>query len=216
MELLRIQNIWWLTALATHVCSISLLGVLQSYPELSTLASYLNGTSALNTLLTNANNFTFLAANNNAIGKFLAQQYKNTLSEDDLEAITQYSLLKGGFPTLSFSDTPDFAASNLVNATYANVTAGQAAELVLSSSGAHQVITGNKNVSAITTSVCHQRESCILCYTPTDETYPRTLSAPAVSSTSSTRSHPYRSPPSPKSPPHAFSTSSRSSTRAAF
>ena len=152
MELLRIQTFWWLVALASHVCSISLLGILQSYSELSTLESYINGTASLNGLLTNANNFTFLAPTNDAIGKYLTQSDNSTLSTDLLQALVQYSLLKGGYPTLSFLNSPQFVSSNLVNGTYSNVTAGQAVELV-SSKGKPQIVTGNKNVSTISSAV---------------------------------------------------------------
>lgn len=152
----RVEMLWWLVGFATHVYSISLLGVLQSYPELSVLESYLKNAPNLNNLLTNANNFTFLAPNNDAVGRFISQSPNGTLTEDVLEALVQYSLLKGGFPTLSFSDTPQFVASNLTNVTYANVTAGQTVELVSSASGEPQVVTGNKNVSAVSSGVCSE------------------------------------------------------------
>lgn len=160
MQSLRIQSLWWLITLATHVCSINLIGVLETYPELSVLASYLNGTSNLNKLLSNANNFTFLAPDNDAIGKFLSEN-DNTLGDDLLQALSQYSLLKGGYPTLSFSDTPQFAPSSLVNATYANVTAGQGVELVLSSSGKPQVVSGDKNISTFASTVCSEESSLL-------------------------------------------------------
>ncbi|KAL9112029.1 MAG: hypothetical protein Q9227_003649 [Pyrenula ochraceoflavens] len=152
MELLRIQNLWWLLILATPVWSIGLLDVLDSYPELSILWSYLNGTATKNNLLSKANNFTFLAPSNDAIQKLIYTSYNQTLSTDTFQALTQYSLLQGGFPTLSFSDTPQFIPSNLKNATYANVTGGQAVELVKNSDGKSQVVTGNKNISTISTS----------------------------------------------------------------
>jgi hypothetical protein len=70
-----------------------------------------------------------------------------------LLATLQYSLLQGVYPSLSFSNTSQFVASNLVNSTYTNVTGGQTVELVLSSSGTPQVITGNKTVSTSTLAV---------------------------------------------------------------
>ena len=152
MRLLRIQNLCWLVAFATHGSAITLLQVLQSYSELSTLYSYINGSSNLTSLVSNPNNFTFLAASNDAIESFIVQN-PNTLTADLLEATLQYSLLKGGYPTLSFSNTPQFVASNLVNATYANVTGGQAVELSLDSSGTPQVVSGNRSISTSTSTV---------------------------------------------------------------
>lgn len=156
MKLLRIQDLCLLAALiapGSAVTPITLLEVLKSYPELSTLNSHVNTSLNATGFLSSANNnFTFLAPSNDAISSLLSQN-PNALTEDLLDATLQYSLLKGGFPALSFSNTSQFVASNLVNGSYANVTGGQAAELVLSSSGSPQVVTGNKSISTAST-VC--------------------------------------------------------------
>ncbi|KUJ12199.1 FAS1 domain-containing protein [Mollisia scopiformis] len=125
--------------------AITLLQVLQSYSELTTLSSYVNASSNATALLANANNFTFLASSNAAIASFLSKN-PNVLTADLLQATLEYSLLRGGYPTLSFSDTPQFVASNLVNSSYANVTGGQTVELLQSSGGA-ETLSGNKTIS---------------------------------------------------------------------
>ncbi|KAF8855939.1 FAS1 domain-containing protein [Acephala macrosclerotiorum] len=135
-----------LCLLASPIQAITLLQVLRSYSDLSSLSGYVNASANATALLANANNFTFLAASNAAIAKF-ATQNSNALAEDVLEATLEYALLKGGYPSLSFSQTPQFAATNLVNGSYANVTGGQAMELVLGSSGSLEVISGNKTLS---------------------------------------------------------------------
>jgi len=150
---LRIQTLWWFATLVTHSYAITLLQVIQSYPELSILNTYINNSTNATGLLSNANNFTFLAPNNNAITSFITNN-PNVLTEGLLEATVQYSLLRGGYPKLSFTNTPQFVTSNLVNASYTNVTAGQAVELVFNSNGGPQVVTGNKSVSTPSTTVC--------------------------------------------------------------
>ena len=152
MKLLR-QSLWWLITLVTHGSAITPLQAIQSYPQLSTLQNYINASSNFTSLLSSANNFTFLAPSNDAFATF-ANQNQNITNKDLLEATLQYSLLQGGFPTLSFSKTPQFVASNLVNATYSNVTGGQRAELVLGSDGTPQVVTSNQSISTSNSTVC--------------------------------------------------------------
>ncbi|TVY35773.1 Fasciclin-like arabinogalactan protein, partial [Lachnellula occidentalis] len=137
-------------ALVTRASAITLLQVIQSYPDLSLLSTYISNSSSISSLLSSANNFTFLAPSNRAIDSFLTDN-PNVLTEGLLEATIQYSLLRGGYPKLSFSDTPLFVASNLVNATYSNVTDGQAVELVLDGGGDPQAVSGNKSVSTAAT-----------------------------------------------------------------
>ena len=71
-----------------------------------------------------------------------------------LEATLQYSLLQGGFPSLSITKEPQFVPSNLVHATYSNVTGGQRVELVLGSDGTPGVVTSNQSISTSTSTVC--------------------------------------------------------------
>ncbi|TAQ85349.1 hypothetical protein B7494_g6316 [Chlorociboria aeruginascens] len=153
MKLFRIQSLCWLSALITQISAITFLGVLQSYPELSTLYGYINASANATGQIASANNFTFLAASNDAIATF-TQDNPSVATEDLLETILQYSLLQGGFPTLSFTNTSQFVPSNLVNATYANVTGGQVVELVLDASGTPEIVTGNKTLSTSTSTVC--------------------------------------------------------------
>jgi hypothetical protein len=150
MKWSRIPNLCWLTTLVTPASCITLLGVLQTYPELSTLYSYVNGNNNASTnatsLLSNANNFTFLAPSNTAIKNLLASN-ADALTPDLVNALLQYSLLNGGYPSLSFTNESQFVASNLNNASYANVTGGQAVELVLGADGEPNIVSGNKSIS---------------------------------------------------------------------
>jgi hypothetical protein len=145
------QSLFWLATLVASGSAITLIEVLSSYPQLSSLYTYINSSSTLTSLLANSNDFTFLAPSNDAIASFNSQN-PGVLSQT-WEANIQYNLLQGSFPTLSFSDTPQFVASDLVNGSYANVTSGQAVELVLGSDGTPQVVTGNKSISTSTSTV---------------------------------------------------------------
>ena len=160
-EKMKLSRIWWLTTLATGGSAITLIDVLSSYPELSALHSWANASSNVTSLLASANNFTFLAATNDAVGKYLSR-FPNNLTEDVLEATFQYSLLRGGFPSLSFTNTSQFVATNLVNARYANVTGGQAVELVLGAGGNPQVVTGNRSIATSTSAVCPKAFFCFI------------------------------------------------------
>ncbi|TVY42169.1 Fasciclin-like arabinogalactan protein [Lachnellula subtilissima] len=152
---LRRLDLCWLATLVHYASAVTLLQVIQNYPDLSILNTYINNSTNITSLLSNANNFTFLAPNNKAIDSFLNNN-PSVLTEGLLQATIQYSLLRGGYPKLSFTNTPQFVTSNLVNGSYTNVTAGQAVELVLDSNGTPQAVTGNKSVStpATTDIVC--------------------------------------------------------------
>jgi hypothetical protein len=151
MKLLRTSSLLWLATLVSHGWAISLLEVLQSYPQLSSLYTLVNSSSKATALLANANNFTFLAPSNDAISKFNGNP--GVLNGTQLLPNIQYGLLKGGYPALSISSTPQFIQSNLSDSTYANVTEGQAVELVLGSDGAPEAITGNRSISTSSGSV---------------------------------------------------------------
>ncbi|TVY27445.1 Fasciclin-like arabinogalactan protein [Lachnellula hyalina] len=155
MNLRRLDLCCWLATLLNYASAVTLLQVIQNYPDLSILNTYINNSTNITSLLSNANNFTFLAPNNKAIDSFLNNN-PDILTEGLLQATIQYSLLRGGYPELSFKDTPQFVTSNLVNGSYTNVTAGQAVELVLDSNGTPQAVTGNKSIStpATTDIVC--------------------------------------------------------------
>lgn len=149
MKFLRIQSLWWLITLLSHGLALTPLEAIQSYPQLSTLQNYINGSANFSSILGNANNFTFLAPSNDAFNSF-ATQNMNVTNKDLLLATLQYSLLQGGYPTLSFSNTPQFVPTNLVNGSYSNVTGGQRVELVLGGGGTPQIVTGNKSISTST------------------------------------------------------------------
>lgn len=152
MKVLNFQKLWCLLALINHVCALSLLEVLASYEELSTVYTQINASAALVSLLEGADGFTFFAPTNNAIEAFMKAQ-RNTSQDAVFQATIQYSLVKGGFPRVSFTDEPQFVPTNLVDAKFSNVTGGQVVELV-ESNGKPQVISGNRSISTLTTSVC--------------------------------------------------------------
>ena len=158
MKPLRTSSLLWLATLVSHGWAVSLLEVLQSYPQLSSLYTLVNSSSNATALLANANNFTFLAPSNDAISKFNAQN-AGVLNGTQLVSNIQYGLLKGVYPALSISSTPEFVQSSLSDSTYANVTGGQAVELVLGSDGAPEAITGNRSISTSSGSVSPKRPS---------------------------------------------------------
>ena len=156
MKLLRTSSLWWLATLVSYGSAISLLQVLQTYPQLSSLNVLVNASANATALLANSNNFTFLAPSNDAISKFNSQN-PGTLNGTQILPNIQYGLLKGGYPTLSITNTPQFIQSNLSDPTYANVTGGQTVELVLGSDGTPEFITGNGSISTSTTPVSPQK-----------------------------------------------------------
>jgi len=158
MKLLRTSSLLWLATLVSHGWAGSLLEVLQSYPQLSSLYTLVNSSSNATALLANANSFTFLAPSNDAISKFNAQN-PGVLNGTQLLPNIQYGLLKGVYPTLSISSTPQFIQSSLSDSTYANVTGGQAVELVLGSDGAPEAITGNRSITTSSGSVSPKSSS---------------------------------------------------------
>ena len=153
MKISMRQSPWWFMAMMPgRSVAITPLQAIQSFPQLSTLLSYINASPNFSSLLTSANNFTLLAPSNDAFAAFVNQS-GNFTSNGQLEANLQYSLLQGGFPKLSFSNTSQFVASNLHNATYSNVTGGQRIELVLGSDGSPEVLSSNKSISSLTSAV---------------------------------------------------------------
>jgi hypothetical protein len=134
------------------VWSQALLSVLQNHFELSTFNSYVNGSQKLTNLLSSADNVTLLAPSNTAFKAWLPNQAPN-LAEDQIEALLTYPLVHGVFPSVAFSSQPQFSKTFLNNITYANVTGGQRAELLTGSSGNPEIVSGNKIVSGISTTV---------------------------------------------------------------
>jgi hypothetical protein len=122
------------------------LSILESTQELSTLNFYVNASTSLTKLLSSVNNFTFLAPSNSALEKWLSRG--GSISSDVIEMTLRYHLLHGRFPTLSFTEEPQFVHSFLENKTYTNVTGGQVVE-IFSKNGQAQAVSGNKSISII-------------------------------------------------------------------
>jgi hypothetical protein len=158
MKPFRTSTLWWLATLASHGWAITLLQVLQTYPQLSSLNTLVNSSANATALLANSNNFTFLAPSNNAISSFNSQN-PGVLNGTQLLPNIQYGLLKGGYPSLSITSTPQFIQSNLSAPEYANVTGGQAVELVLGSDGTPEFISGNGSISKSTAAVSFKNSS---------------------------------------------------------
>jgi hypothetical protein len=115
------------------------------------LKSFFNASQNITSLLQNANEVTFFAPSNDAIANYNEQN--ENLTTDGMQALIEFSLLQGGYPTLSFTNDSQFVASHLTNPQYANVTGGQRVELVLGSNGMPEVVTGNKSISPSSTTV---------------------------------------------------------------
>lgn len=146
MKPFQISSFWWLAILASHGWATTLLEVLQTYPQLSALNTLVNSSANATALLANSNNFTFLAPSNTAISNFNSQN-PGVLNSTLLLPTIQYGLLKGGYPTLSITNTPQFIQSNLSGPAYANVTGGQVVELVTAIDGTPVFISGNRSIS---------------------------------------------------------------------
>lgn len=143
------MKISWLVTLVPGSFAISLLEVIQTNPELSTLSSYIAASPNATSFLANSNNFTFLAPNNEAISALVQSKGNASLIGNSILASIQYGMLKGGFPTLSFSNESIFVSTNLANPGYANVTGGQAVELSLDDAANPQVVSGNKSTAGV-------------------------------------------------------------------
>ncbi|CZT52150.1 uncharacterized protein RSE6_13412 [Rhynchosporium secalis] len=139
----------WIITLVPSTFAITLLQVLQTNPELSTLYGYVNASANATAFLASSNNFTFLAPSNNAISTLVKRKGNATLTGDLILASLQYGMLKGGYPTLSFSDASQYVHTNLANPGYSNVTGGQVLELTADEGGNAQVVSGNKTTSNV-------------------------------------------------------------------
>jgi hypothetical protein len=131
----------------------SIIPTLESYSDLSTLFSLVNGSTKLYKLLNTAKNFTFFAPTNDAITQWISTQNP---SADVIEATLFYHILNGSWPTVDFKDEPQFVATSLNNASYSNVTifpGGQRVELVNGPGGDPEVISNNKTATTISAKV---------------------------------------------------------------
>jgi hypothetical protein len=139
-----------------HALGQSLLQVLGTNLELSTLHYYVNRSVSLTTLLSTATNFTFLAPSNGAFANYFPTQGQNftDLSDEEVLAILSYHMLQGIWQSATWSPTQaQFPTSYLTNTTYTNVTAGQAVELSMDGYGGRDILSWNKSASSIVTPV---------------------------------------------------------------
>lgn len=150
---IKLESLWLLALLCDVGNAITLLQVLQTYPDLSSLFNYVNASSNATSLLASANNFTFLAPSNTAISDFVKANGNSSLNADFLQANLQYGMLKGGYPSLSFTNESLFVKTGLSNGSYANVTGGQVVELRAAENGDPEVVSGDKKISSSTSAV---------------------------------------------------------------
>jgi len=131
-----------------------LLATMQLNPDLSTLNRYINGSIALQNLLTNATNFTMLAPTNEAFSNWRSSG--GNLTGKDLENTIAYHLVNGSIPSFYITADPIFGATSFTKGPSLNITGGQRAELVTPANGQTQVISNNRTVSNFVTkdSIC--------------------------------------------------------------
>jgi hypothetical protein len=133
--------------------AVPLIYTLQAISGLNTLNSYINASSKLTSLFSSSNNFTFLAPTDTAFQSWISSNGNATM--DVVEATLSYHLLNGSYPTVAFTDQPQFPSTNLRNQSYENVTIyppGQRVELINSSAGP-VILSSNKTTSTVTQKV---------------------------------------------------------------
>ena len=141
-------------SLVTHVSGQqSLMKVLSSNLDLTTLYHYVNASASLTDLFLSLNNVTLLAPSNAAFTGLLESRSGKALSNAELEELLRYHILDENFTTKSWSSTPQFVPTFLKDPKYTNVTGGQVVELVSDSQGNPQILSWNKTVSTIITQV---------------------------------------------------------------
>jgi hypothetical protein len=121
--------------------------ILSSQPQLSSLSKQFESFPNLAQEFDTADNFTFLAPNNNAISAWLTAIH----SQDYIEATLEYHLLNGTYPTASLSNTPQFIPTRLNNNSYSNITGGQRVEAL--NDGRARFVSGLNTTSNIVTAV---------------------------------------------------------------
>lgn len=105
--------------------------------------------------LSNANNITVLAPDNNAFNEYLNDsQVQDMVMMDPglVQAVLQYHVLNGTYYADNITDTPTFVPTLLDNSTYENVTGGQVVEAV-SNDGNVSFYSALRQVSYVTQAV---------------------------------------------------------------
>jgi len=146
----------WASSMSSNPAS--LITTLQSKSELSTLNSFVNSSSKLQTLFSAASDYTFLAPSNDALKSWISTR-STPPRLDEIEATLAYHLVNGSFPTVSFTDQSQFAPTYLTNSSYSNITispAGQRVQLLLGTEGQPQILSSNKTISTVETKVCRR------------------------------------------------------------
>lgn len=136
----------------------TLADVLQSQSaSLSTLTSWLNSQQAVYAMLSNAQDVTLLAPNNNAMNQLYSTPLAAELGEDAnlLTAFLSYHILNGTYRMSDFTAQSSLSVPTFLNmAAYSNVRGGQRVES-LNRDGAVTFISGNMAQSNIESSVRH-------------------------------------------------------------
>jgi uncharacterized surface protein with fasciclin (FAS1) repeats len=105
----------------------NLTAALSSSPQLSNLTTFVSQFPQLLQSLSQASNITILAPSNDAFSEFLSSDAGGMLASDPglLQAVLQYHVLNGSYPSSAITNTTAFVPTLLTNASYANVTGGQ-------------------------------------------------------------------------------------------
>lgn len=120
-----------LASLATAQGTPDLAAALSSTPQLSTLATVLNGSQSVLQALVGARNITILAPSNEAFAALGNQTLTSLASQPErLAAILQYHVLNGTFPSSAITNQSAFVPTLLTNQMFTNVTGGQVVEAV--------------------------------------------------------------------------------------
>ena len=104
--------------------------------------------------LSQAQNITILAPNNDALASFINSTAGAAASTDPsaIVALLTYHVLNGSYPSSAFTDMAAFAPTFLSNASYTNVTGGQVVKAQLSGTDV-SIVSGLLSESKVVTPV---------------------------------------------------------------
>ncbi|KAI1331999.1 FAS1 domain-containing protein [Xylariaceae sp. FL0255] len=120
--------------------------------SLSSFISLLNSTGN-SQALSNAQNITILAPNNDAISYALNNTGLGQISNDSISALLQYHVLNGTYYASNITNTSMFIPTYLTNQTFSNVTGGQVVEAIQNNGNVSFYSALKQNVSIVTPNV---------------------------------------------------------------
>lgn len=159
MQLFLFYALW----LILQVSGQSLMQILKTKSELTTLLRYVNSSSSMTSLLSSLDNFSLLAPSNAAFRTFDASRNGSPLNANELEEFLRYHILVGNHTINSWSSRPQFVPTYLTGTKNANVSGGEVVELALNGQRNAQIISFNKSISTIVTPVCTSAPNAHIC-----------------------------------------------------